>query len=277
MLAAAFTLLAALASASPIAKRTTPDALIAGFTSSPMQFNYPPPRAGFNASQAAYDPCGGQAAGARATFPLSGGSVSVQSLSVAANVQVMYVKNADPTHFHQFSSYAPTVLDMSPGGFCAPAPDFGALGMAAGDDVTLMLFYQMYGAETYYYQCADVSLVAASAYVAPAFACANSSSLLTVASDKAADGQSVAVYAASAGASAATATVMVKDTSKLSTVAGGGIGAAVGVAFAAAVVALASVFGVVHFGKRRVVLNDGASVHTVSTTQTNLKAEVAAA
>lgn len=244
-----------------------------------MQFNYPPPRAGFNASTAAFDACGGIAPGPRASFPVSGGSVSIQSLSVAANVQVMYVKNANPTEFHQFNSYAPTILDMSPGGFCSAAPDFGSLGMAAGDDVTLMLFYQMYGSETYYYQCADLSLVATGSYDKPSFSCSNSSALLTFEeAGKNLDGQSVAVYAgasATGGASAATATVTLKAKSdKLSTVAGGGIGAAVGVAFTALVFALASVLGFVHFGKRRVTLNDASSIHSASTGRTDLKAEV---
>lgn len=73
--------------------------------------------------------------------------------------------------------------DIGSGGYCTAGPDFAALGMAAGDVATLMVFYQLDGAETYYYHCADVQLVAESSFTKPSYTCANATDVQIAASN----------------------------------------------------------------------------------------------
>ena len=183
--------------------------------------------------------------------------MSVQSLTMVANMDILYVNSSNPTAYHQFKSYTDTVLDMSSGTYCAPAPDFSSLGLAAGSDVTLMLFYQLYGAETYYYRCADLTLVATSDYTAPSYTCSNSTTVLDVSSDSVSegdkvDGQTVSVYGTAATiAATATVTTTAKSGSGMSAAAGGGIGAAVTAVVLLSVLAAGVVLGVVKIGRRR--------------------------
>ncbi|GAA6008289.1 uncharacterized protein JCM10292_005520, partial [Rhodotorula paludigena] len=197
--------------------------------------------------------------------------------TVVSNVNVMYVANANPTTFHEFATVpgANTILTMSSGTACVDAPDFSTLNMTVGTDVTLLTIYQLYGNETSFYSCADVSLVAASDYTAPSnLACANTAAIFAVASDEDSmvlagsdwskaqagiDGQTVALVAATATNALAAATVTVtpgslsaaSSDSGLSAAAGGGIGAGVTLAVVLALLALGVFSGVVSFGKKR--------------------------
>ncbi|KAL1406696.1 hypothetical protein Q8F55_008402 [Vanrija albida] len=173
-------MLAALLLAAGAAAAASP--AITDFKTSPVAFAYPPPRA-FSASSAAAYPCGGADPGARVPYPLSGGRISIDAATLAANVNIMYANKTAPTLFHDFSTYTDTVLDMSVGEWCAPGPDFAALGQKAGTNATLLIIYQFYGNDSNptYYTCADVTLVEPAAYAQPAFTCSNTSAILNVA------------------------------------------------------------------------------------------------
>ncbi|WOO84244.1 uncharacterized protein LOC62_05G007766 [Vanrija pseudolonga] len=172
-----------LAAAGAVSAASSPD--ITTFKTSPVAFTYPPPRA-FSASSATAYPCGGADLGARVPYPVTGGKISIDATTLAANVNIMYANKTNPTLFHDFSTYTDTVLDMSVGEWCAPGPDFHALGQPAGTNVTLLIIYQFYGNDSnpYYYTCADINLVDDGSYAQPAFTCSNTSALLNVASPK---------------------------------------------------------------------------------------------
>lgn len=172
----------------------------------------------------------------------------------------MWTKGADPTRFHQFATYTNTVTDISAGHYCAPAPDFAALGLSEGDDATLLVIYQMDGQEKgMYYHCADVSLVAAQSFAKPDYVCGNYTTELTVAGEgdsmhlTGTEGSTGAANPHAAGATAS------KDEDKLSNTAAGGIGA--GVTLGVVGIALAGLYalGRVRFGKKRSVSLDDAS------------------
>ncbi|GAA5892313.1 hypothetical protein JCM6882_003636 [Rhodosporidiobolus microsporus] len=273
MLATVLPVLAAasIAQAASIAKRAD---IIADYSSNPLTFAYPSPRAGFSAAEAADYPCGGRSAtSSRQSFPLTGGQVVVDSDTIVSNVNLLWSPNAEPTTFHEFSTFANTILDMSTGTACMEGPDFSALGLSEGATPTLLAIYQLYGNSTYFYTCADVSLVAASSYTAPSYTCSNTSALFAVASDAdsmvlagsdyeraqgGVDGQTVALVAATAAAEAATVTVTPTSVAAassnkddgLSAAAGGGIGAGVTIAVFLALLALGAFTGFLRFGKK---------------------------
>ncbi|WVW79833.1 hypothetical protein I302_101803 [Kwoniella bestiolae CBS 10118] len=194
-------------------------ASITEFSTSPVEFVYPPPRSGYLASNASAYPCGGSPLGERTSYPLTGGKVSLDVDTLAANVNLLYSNNSNPSTFHEFSTFANTLLDVSDGGWCGNGPNFEELGLSAGSDATLLVIYQLYGNKTYFYHCADISLVAVNSYTAPSdLTCSNSSAVLETASgedsmvlkgsnysaaQQGADGQTVSIdlAAATAGSS----------------------------------------------------------------------------
>lgn len=122
----------------------------------------------------------------------------------ADNINFLYAPEAEPTRFHAFATYTNTVLDIGSGHYCGTGPDFASLGLKAGQDVTLSFIYQVSlvpsdfvftdvksiqlthhqldGSKTYYYQCADITLVEASSFVRPQYTCGNYTETLQVAS-----------------------------------------------------------------------------------------------
>ncbi|OCF32271.1 hypothetical protein I317_05655 [Kwoniella heveanensis CBS 569] len=172
---------ATLASAATISPRQ--GATISQFETSPVEFTYPPPRSGYSPDTAATYPCGGSAAGSRTNYPLTGGQLALDVDTLAANVNLMYANETDPDAFHDFSTFTNTILDVSDGSWCGAAPNFTELGLEAGNDVTLLVIYQLYGNSSYLYHCADLTLVEAGSYTAPSdLACSNSSVILETAS-----------------------------------------------------------------------------------------------
>ncbi|WWC87444.1 uncharacterized protein L201_002333 [Kwoniella dendrophila CBS 6074] len=170
----------ALAQAAAVEPRA---ASITEFQASPVEFTYPAPRSGFLVNNASTYPCGGLPVGDRTSYPLTGGKVSLDVDTLASNVNLLYANSSDPKTFHEFSTFANTLLDVSDGGWCGAGPDFQELGLSAGNDVTLLVIYQLYGNKTYFYHCADINLVAVNSYTAPEnFACSNSSNVLQTAS-----------------------------------------------------------------------------------------------
>ncbi|WRT65307.1 uncharacterized protein IL334_002250 [Kwoniella shivajii] len=159
-------------------------ASITDFSTSPVEFTYPPPRSGYNANNATAYPCGGAELGTRTNYPLTGGRIGLDVDTLAANVNLMYANSSNPTTFHQFSTFTDTILDVSDGAWCGAGPNFQTEGLTSGNDVTLLVIYQLYGNKTYMYHCADIKIVEASAYIAPTdLACSNSSAVLKTATD----------------------------------------------------------------------------------------------
>ncbi|WVQ71857.1 hypothetical protein IAR50_001399 [Cryptococcus sp. DSM 104548] len=230
--------------------------MIQYFKQSPVEWIYPPPRSGFNASVANYAGCGDMPAGARTYFPLSGGQLSFNSLTVAADISVLHVAQINPVSFHSWTESGVDIEDMSPGEFCASAPDFGS-SYEAGDQLTMIIMYQLYGDKTDYYDCADITLVETSNYTAPSYTCSNTSTLLTMGSSvSSTTGQNNDVYA-DGTSSSTSSTVTVTTTagsstgSGLNAAKGGGIGAVCGVVFAAALIGAAYALGYLRFSKKR--------------------------
>ncbi|WVF66968.1 hypothetical protein IAT40_001711 [Kwoniella sp. CBS 6097] len=173
--------MATLASAAIISPRQ--GATISQFETSPVEFTYPPPRSGYSPDTAANYPCGGATAGSRTNYPLTGGQLALDVDTLAANVNLMYANETEPDAFHDFSTFTNTILDVSDGAWCGAGPNFTELGLEAGNDVTLLVIYQLYGNSSYLYHCADLTLVEAGSYTAPSdLACANSSVILETAS-----------------------------------------------------------------------------------------------
>ncbi|GAA6040023.1 hypothetical protein JCM8097_004743 [Rhodosporidiobolus ruineniae] len=272
MLTSALSLIAAAAVVHGAALSKRADS-ITDYTSSPASWSYPSSR-GFNAATASQYSCGGIAApSTRQDYPLTGGQVVFESQTFVSNVNMLLVNNSNPTTFHEFSTFSNTILDMSKGSACMEAPDFGAMGWTAGTPVTLLAIYQLYGNDTYFYQCADINLVETSSYTAPSYSCSNTSAIFAVASDDDSmvlagsnyaaaqagiDGQTVALVAATAAGDIAAATVTVTPTavasssssSGLPAAAGGGIGAGVTIAVIGLLLAFATFSGVISLGRK---------------------------
>lgn len=276
-----FQALALTAATAASALSIAPRQAITSFDSSPISFEFPAGREGFSAADANDAPCGGRPLGARTNFPLVGGDIALLQLANARNLNIMYTNETNPDRFHAFGSYTNSIVDIGPGHYCAEGPDFGSLGFEAGDVATLLLIYQLDEAETYFYQCADVSLVETASFVAPEFTCGNYTSTLQIASeadslkiDPIEPGTGVmpsdhpaigdATPSSTAGVTAQTPSTSSgsnesnnnssSSSSGLSAAAGGGIGAAVAIAVLFGLAALAYGAGYVRFGKKRAML-----------------------
>ncbi|KAK6906016.1 hypothetical protein I203_106851 [Kwoniella mangroviensis CBS 8507] len=246
-------------------------AAITDFDTSPIDFSFPAGRT-FNATTATTAPCGGSPAGVRADYPLTGGDISLTSKTLLDTVNILWTNETDPTRFHAFSTYTNTLSELGSGHYCQPAPDFASFGLKAGDDVTLMIMYNLEGVSDNYYYCADINLVSAEGFTpSEQYMCSNLTSSLQVASAE----DSMQVGTTSATTSSGTtnddasqtstsgATEAVPRNSGLSAAAGGGIGAAVTIVVLASVAGAAYVCGYVRLGKKRaVVLADHASDST---------------
>ncbi|WVQ97278.1 hypothetical protein IAU59_004389 [Kwoniella sp. CBS 9459] len=272
MLFQAITVSAAVAVASAISIERR--AAITDFTTSPVGFSWPPAR-GFAADTANKAPCGGFAAGTRANYPVNGGEIALTSRTQVDNVNILWTQESDPTRFHSFSTYANSLLDLGAGHYCQAAPDFASLGLNEGDDATIMIMYQLENSTSdYYYECADIKLVAADGFTASQqYVCGNYTSTLNEASEdesmqvgstKSSSTTSAPVSVASETSSASNEeNASSSSDSGISAAAGGGIGAAVTIVVIALLATGAYVAGYLRFGKKKpVVLEDHASDST---------------
>lgn len=71
------------------------------------------------------------------------GEIALVQRTEAANVNILWTKESDPTMFHSFSTYSSSILEVGPGHFCQEAPDFSSLGFSEGDNATLLVIYQV--------------------------------------------------------------------------------------------------------------------------------------
>ncbi|XAO24262.1 hypothetical protein I312_103058 [Cryptococcus bacillisporus CA1280] len=153
MIFSRFTFTVALAASAASAMSVQRRAQITDFETSPVAFAFPEPR-GFSASSAADAPCGFNPV-SRTSYPMSGGDIALFQKTEAENANVLWTAESNPTLFHTFSTYSNFIVEVGAGHFCQGAPDFSSLGFSECDNATLRIA----GADTYYYQCADISLV----------------------------------------------------------------------------------------------------------------------
>ncbi|WWC86546.1 uncharacterized protein L201_001423 [Kwoniella dendrophila CBS 6074] len=241
---------------------------------SPIDFSWPPGRE-FSSSTATKAPCGGSPAGTRASYPLSGGEIALTTKTLVDGVNILWTNETDPSRFHAFSTYTNTLSELGAGHYCQAAPDFSSLGLKAGDDVTLMIMYNLDGVTDNYYYCADVNLVATDEFKpSEQYMCSNLTSTIYEASSD--DSMKVGQTSSSSSTTSSDTTSSEiaqpsvtsgnsssNSSSGISGAAGGGIGAAVTIVVIAALAAAAYVSGYVRFGKKRpVVLEDHASDST---------------
>lgn len=208
----------------------------------------------------------------------AGGKISLTQLAETQGVNILYNPEANPERFHSFSSYTNSINRLGAGHFCTDAPDFAAEGIAEGTDVTLLVIYQLAGRDTYYYQCADITLGPASSFVEPSV-CGNHTGILEVAGEgesyTSGGSTETAGFGGQTGGASGTnphtsgsidlegndttdangqatgqAASSTSTSSRLSAAAGGGIGAGVAVVVLLGALAAAYFTGFVSFGKK---------------------------
>ncbi|WWC58873.1 uncharacterized protein I303_101418 [Kwoniella dejecticola CBS 10117] len=237
---------------------------------SPIGFAWPPGR-DFNVSSATKAPCGGSPAGSRTSYPLTGGDISLTSKTLLDNLNVLWTNETDPTRFHAFSTYTNSLTELGAGHYCQPGPDFASFGLKAGDDVTLMLMYNLEDNADNYYYCADITLTSAQGFTpSENYMCSNLTSSIQEASSQ--DSMKVGQTSSSSestsseipqATSADSSQTAGSSSNGLSAAAGGGIGASVSIVVVALLVAAAYVMGYIRFGKKKqVILGDHASDST---------------
>lgn len=199
-------------------------------------------------------------------------------MTEVTGVNILYVPDANPERFHAFSSYTNSINRLGAGHFCTEAPDFAAEGISAGTDVTLLVIYQLSGRDTYYYQCADITLTSVASYTQPSYVCGNHTSTLEVAGSEGSytsgGSSETAGFGGETGGASGTnphtsgsIDLQGNDTtdqngqatgqsassstaSRLSAAAGGGIGAGVAVVVLVGALVAAYFTGFVSFGKK---------------------------
>ncbi|KAM0788936.1 hypothetical protein ACM66B_003011 [Microbotryomycetes sp. NB124-2] len=114
-------------------------------------------------------PCGGAALGAREDFPLTGGRMSVLVRADADDLEINYSTESNPTKNGQFKMAIHGFTNTTfRGHHCLAGPDFAALGLKAGDQITLQTKWRAGTKDTILYSCADVTLVDPANYVSTA-------------------------------------------------------------------------------------------------------------
>ncbi|WVO21740.1 uncharacterized protein IAS62_003052 [Cryptococcus decagattii] len=226
---------------------------------------------GFSASCAADAPCGGFNPVSRTSYPMSGGDIALFQMTEAENANVLWTAESNPTLFHTFSTNSNSIFEVGAGHFCQGAPDFSSLGISECDNATLRLAE----ADTYYYQCADISLVSNAKFTTDEqYVCGNYTSELeiasseeslhlgnTTASENSSDSSDYTGTASTSSGSTNPHFSSSSSGSKLSAADGGSIGASVTVFVVVVLASLLWWSGLIHFGrKKRVVMHDHESV-----------------
>ncbi|KAK4055557.1 hypothetical protein OIV83_000103 [Microbotryomycetes sp. JL201] len=172
-------------------------------------------------------PCGGAAQGARENFPLTGGRMSVLVRADADDLEINYSTASNPTKNSEFK--------MAIHGFTnTTSPDFYALGLKAGDQVTLQTKWRAGVKNTILYSCADVTLVESANYVSTTPCIEGALEVATVDSEDYSDAQANNSGLSTASAAQFTKSIIITDIGQKA-----GIGAGVGVAGVLIISALA--------------------------------------
>ncbi|GJN89858.1 hypothetical protein Rhopal_002847-T1 [Rhodotorula paludigena] len=108
------------------------------------------------------------------TFPLTGGDLSVALTRDVYNLTISAARASESGELSAFEQVLPMQDHTFSGEQCFDAPDFASLGYAAGDAVTLSIVGYGGPSNVSIYQCADLQLVNAADFTAPAdFTCQN--------------------------------------------------------------------------------------------------------
>jgi hypothetical protein len=70
-----------------------------------------------------------------------GGDISLFQSRDATQVQIAYSTSSDPKSVSDFTPVGQNISQVYGGNTCFPAPDFTALGLSAGQEITLKLEY----------------------------------------------------------------------------------------------------------------------------------------
>lgn len=72
-----------------------------------------------------------------------GGDIALTSSTALTGVNLLWDDEANPTKFHGFHTFTNSLNKLGAGHFCTKGPDFGALGKTVGQDITLLMIYQV--------------------------------------------------------------------------------------------------------------------------------------
>ena len=87
-------------------------------------------------------PCQGFQQGFRMDYPVSGGLVSWAATKDIHDIQVRYSTDSNPTSQDQFQNALTNITGGWVGHQCIDGPNFAALGLKAGDEVTMQFTYK---------------------------------------------------------------------------------------------------------------------------------------
>ncbi|WVW83539.1 hypothetical protein I302_105560 [Kwoniella bestiolae CBS 10118] len=204
-----------------------------------LGFIFPAPRS-YNATSSGTRPCGvAEVSATRDYIPLNGGNLYLLSQTKVENIQVNFANSKDPKDQSDFENLGMAMTGLTAGDTCFPLPDFTDHGLTLGDKITLQIAYATEdNSGSKLYQCADIELISAHDYEAPAYTCTNTS---TIWSDS----------DASPTSSVVTTVTVAASSGKVGPLAAGWIGAVVALAVAALALGLAYYWGLLMFKSRR--------------------------
>ncbi|ODN83366.1 hypothetical protein L202_01519 [Cryptococcus amylolentus CBS 6039] len=156
---------------------------ITSLTEAPFNWVFPPGR-GYASDSTSVYPCGGISPGeSRTAYPVTGSTIAFNSTYPIVNMDVLWVNQSDPELFHDFSTYTDSIIAMSVGEYCFAGPDFTSLGVETGENVTMLVIYELAGNKSaeYNYACADLTIVDENSFTESSFTCANSSVIIDIA------------------------------------------------------------------------------------------------
>lgn len=87
-------------------------------------------------------PCQGYEVAGRIDYPISGGVISWATLVDIENVKIRYSTSEDPTSLEDFQDALTNVTGGWRGQQCIDGPNFAALGLSTGDQITMQLAWQ---------------------------------------------------------------------------------------------------------------------------------------
>jgi len=101
-----------------------------------------PPNRGSSSLVSGISPCQGFEQGSRVDYPLTGGVISWGAVRDIKDIYVRYSTDENPTSQDQFQdAIANANITGYTGEVCMPGPDFTALGLSAGDKITMQFSY----------------------------------------------------------------------------------------------------------------------------------------
>ncbi|KAM0335431.1 hypothetical protein ACHAQA_000477 [Verticillium albo-atrum] len=221
-----------------------------------VSLNFPGGR-GSSALVANIGPCQGYKLGGRIDYPLNGGVISWNAL-VDFTTIIRYSTSPDPSSQDDFTDVLTNVTDGWKGSQCIDGPDFGSLGLSAGDEITLQMNWNGGPRKADFFECADLRLISSDDFeqLNMETSCRNMiKSTQQVADQGANPNLFQLVQKAQAEAVAEQERTTNKNNGPLSVTEAGVVGAMVTLGVFAAVLAFAWIGGVLAFGRPRQALS----------------------